>query len=163
MLLFIFFSGEHGRSQPQACDCIVQSLIRPIDATTRPAKRTCSIRIVNRFVFPNAIRNPHLDDGLTRNPKPLGLFVKRLNHPLREIDIDAPLNSPGTSRLGEVKMFDNAFTVVERFVKSLSFHNSLRLHEVNSVFDSVALAFLGIELKLHAAHYIPLWYKIAIE
>ena len=59
---------------------------------------------------------------------------------------------------------------VSRFSLSLGRDNEpvgilpqpLRLREVNPVFDSVALAFVWVELKLHVTHYIPSLYQIAM-
>jgi len=49
-----------------------------------------------------AFREPHLDDGLPGNTRPASLLIQPLDHPRREIDIDAILCLAGTPGFGQV-------------------------------------------------------------
>ena len=60
------------------------------------------------------LRDPDLDDRLSRHAEAIGLVVERLDHPEREIDVDALVRTIGTRRRCEIEFVDDVF---DAFVK----------------------------------------------
>jgi len=62
---------------------------------------------------------------LSGNTQPASLVIQPLDHPRREIDIDALLRLAGTPGFGKVQSRCDALASVKVTIKFLSFHTEL--------------------------------------
>jgi hypothetical protein len=92
---------------------------------------------------PEPFGQPQLDERLAGHTEPTRLPINRLNHPLREIDVDALDVDAGSVGALQVEMFEDALASVEFLIKPLRFHNPSPLQRERAAPRSVGFARFG--------------------
>lgn len=86
------------------------------------------IRMLSGWGLQQSLCKPDLDNWLSGNTESPGLFIQRMNHPEREINIDSFLLLFRPSGFWKIQVLYNAFSLIKLLVKVFSFHISQSLH-----------------------------------